>query len=88
MGFMDCGFIKKGTGRKLNYKWEETHTVLEGDDTITLNNQVDAGDVLFVFDKHFGVFWYEGVHWNLNNGDIVFTSNMPIDLDFEVLAFG
>lgn len=87
MGFLGNGFIGGSGGQQINYKWKEKHTVLEGDNTLTLSNIVLGGEVLEVFDTYYGVKWDKVIHWNINGQVVTFTSSMPHDIEFEVVCY-
>lgn len=70
------------------YFFKEEHTVLEGNNSITLANIPENEHELLIYDTTFGCVWEEENHWNRVGQEITFTSEMPKDLTFRIYNIG
>lgn len=68
------------------YFWKEEHIVLEGENTITLENTYVPGMDLEIYDTTYQVRWLEEENWNISGQTITFTSLMPETLKFIIKA--
>lgn len=67
---------------------KEVQSVLKGDNTLTIMNNIDSNDEIQIVDVKYGIKWFEGTHWNRLGQVVTFTSNMLDDMDFEIMNMG
>ena len=68
-----------------SYAWKEIYMVVKGNNQITVNGDIKNNDYIEIYDTIYGCKWFEGVHWNVINQTIVFTSNMPENIEFVII---
>lgn len=82
---IDNRLIAEETGSK--YFWIEEHTILQGDNTLTLINTYGVDDVLVVKDRQYGLEWFSPENYTLV-GQVMTFDTMAETLTFRITNLG
>jgi hypothetical protein len=72
-----------------NYVWIEEKTINTGSNSFTLTNSVGTGQKLIIYDKTYGVQWFETLHWTRSGQVVTLTETSLVEtLTFQIINLG